>query len=207
MSRTDAFNLTIDPAGVEALASRIALLDADRLGTMARDVVNDVTTRFDAGARKAMNAGIALDDAYISSRMTTVLATSPINPAATISALGPKAPGRAGLTILGHYGPKIVYGGVFKNGKPKPKGVQVEVTRGKPKVIPGAFLMTLRQGTAAGDKVGVFIRDLGKVRHLYAVAPYSLFRHQIEVGLEALTADLEDTMETTIETFYGKVFG
>lgn len=211
MSRTNAFELTINPAGIEALAGKIAMFDADRLGDIARTVVNDVTARFDTSARKAMNAGIALDDAYISSRMTTVLATSAVNPVATITAQGP----RAGLTILGHYNPVVTYRaapgarGDAKRGVPannRAAGVRVEVSRGKPKVIPGAFTMTLRRGAVGGDQVGVFIRELGKVRHLYAVAPYSLFRHQVELGLEALDDDLAATAGDVIATEYGKVF-
>lgn len=202
MTRTNAFNLTIDPRAVDGLADRVAQFDADRLGRIALEVVNDVTQRFDSRARGGMNAGINLDDAYISGRMTTVLATSPVNPQATITALGP----REGLTVMGHYRPKVVYDGVYKNGKPKPKGVQVEIKKGQPKVIPGAFLMTLRQGDRAGDKIGVFVRDLGKVRHLYAVAPYSLFRHQVEIGLEGINDDLAATAGEVIATEYGKVF-
>lgn len=202
MSRTNAFSLSIDPRAVDGLADRVAQFDADRLGRIALEVVNDVTKRFDTSARRGMNEGINLDDAYISGRMTTVLATSPVNPQATITALGP----REGLTIMGHYSPKVVYDGVHRNGKPKPSGVQVEIKKGQPKVVPGAFLMTLRQGDRAGDKIGVFVRDLGKMRHLYAVAPYSLFRHQVEIGLEGLNDDLSDTAEQVIATEYGKVF-
>jgi len=77
-------------------------------------------------------------------------------------------------------------------------GVSVEVTRGSRKSMPGAFTMRLRQGTKEGDKVGVFIRNGDRKKHVYGVAPYSLFRFQVNKRSDDLELDLENTAASSM---------
>lgn len=216
MSRANAFALKIDPLRVEGLADKLDGFDAARIGAVLVQVVNEVTSKFDTSARRGMNAGINLSDEYISSRMTFVAANDAENPSASITAQGP----RAGLTTLGHYSPVVTYvpartgrraKGDPKRGVPagfKASGVKVQVSKSRRVEIPGAFTMTLRRGTVAGDQVGVFVRPTpgGKARHLYAVAPYSLFRHQVEIGIEGVADDLATQTAIRITDEAGRLF-
>lgn len=188
MPHVDSFSVTIDAEQLLAAAAKLDAITGPALNDALIEQVNVATREFDSSARAAMNAGINLSDAYVSSKMAVEPAKG--TPSASITAFGPGRPGRAGLTILGHYNPIVITTAAKGPAKGDPSrgvpagqkaaGVLVEVTRGAPKPIPKAFTMTLRQGTRAGDKVGVFIREGGKVRHLYGVSPYSLFRFQAE---------------------------
>lgn len=179
-----AFTVTIDAEQVLDLAGRLDKVSGERLTRALVSVVNDVRARFDTKARRAMNAGINLSDQYVSSKMSVEAATQA--PSTTITTAGPGRAGRQGLTILGHYNPRAVKGGVL-----------VEPTRGSSKLLQRrTFLMRLKRGTAAGDQFGVFERT-GKDRpgkrawkHLYGVSPYSLFRFQATQGENEIQADL-----------------
>ena len=136
--------------------------------------------------------------------------STPGIPRVVITALGPDAPNRKGLTTLGHYSPVVTFAagkgptrGDPKRGVPagqRATGVQVTVRKGGSKVIPGAFTMTLLEGKAASGRTGVFVRDGSKVRHLYAVSPYSLFRFQINAQGPAWDAELERATLAALET-------
>jgi hypothetical protein len=182
----------VDFSGATALASRLdALSDRALLQLSAIDAVNEVTLRVDAQARKAMNAGINLSDAYISSK-TTVRLASGKSARAEITMGGD-------LTILGHY----PYQQLRQAGTPlrkgpsrgrRPSGVVIEIKRGEARYEPQWFTMRLREGTRSGDKVGVFVRtSAGGVKHIYGASPYSLFRYQIG----AQEADWSDDLERT----------
>ncbi len=191
--------IRITTADLEAQADRLQRMDAAALQEAATRAVNETVTKFEPAARHLMNLGINLTDAYVSSRMATVLAPLSANPVATITA-------RGDLTILGHYSPVILSApapsgkrakGDPKRGIPpgyKASGVSVEVTRGERKDIPGAFTMTLRRGLDAGEQVGVFLREGGNLKHLYGVAPYSLFRATIDAQQQIIGDQLVDEM-------------
>lgn len=202
------FSVTIDTDEVLAAAARLDAIDGAAVNALLTRVVGETAARFDTRLRRAMNAGIMLDDGYISSRMEVDREAN--LPRVTITAAGPGRAGRKGLTILGHYSPRVTFApgkgstkGDAKRGVPagqRATGVQVTVRRGEPKTIDGAFTMTLRRGTAAGDSVGVFLRDGGKVRHLYGVSPYSLFRFQINAQQDTMDDELQRAVMTALET-------
>lgn len=160
------FTVTVSTSQVLAAAARLEDIDGPTLNALLTRAVNSVAGKFDTRARRAMNAGIALDDGYISSRMEFQRGAGV--PQAEITAAGPGRAGRKGLTILGHYSPV----------KSK-EGVTVEVTRGSPKLIRTGFTLPLKN---TDGKTGVFTREGGKLRHRYGVSPYSLFRFQITKG-------------------------
>lgn len=201
-ARTNSFSATFDTAPVERLAGRIqALADRVLLRLSAVDAVNEVVTRFDAVARKGMNAGLNLSDDYIATRMkvTRAASTGSGTVRAEITARGPDKAG--GLTIIGHYphAQSRVAGTALRKGPSRglrPSGVGVEIKKGQAEFEPQWFTMRLKQGTQAGDKVGLFVRTTasgGKPVHLYGPSPYSLFRHQIETRQDDLNADLAAT--------------
>ena len=201
------FSVTVSADEVLAQAKRLDGINGATINALLTRVVTQAAGQFDVQARRAMNAGIALDDGYISSRMD--LHDEAGIPRVTITTAGPGQSGQRGLTILGHYSPAVTYvagkgptKGDPKRGVPagqRAAGVQVSVRRGQPKVIPGAFTMTLLRGTKAGDKTGVFIREGGKVKHLYGVSPYSLFRFQINAQSPAWSAELERATLAALE--------
>jgi len=199
MSRQNSFAVEIGTEQVLALAQRLEGATGASFNAALVRAVQATAERFDTKARRAMNASIALSDAYVSSRME--VDRSDGVPRVTITAAGPGRQGRKGLTILGHYNPKTFTGSLAR-----PGGVTIEATRGKPQRLERrAFIMRLKKGTVAGDQMGVFERlgpDFknadGSIRkrnwkHLYGVSPYSLFRFQVEHGVAALQDDLEHT--------------
>lgn len=187
--------LLIDVREIDGLESKLRRLTGEAFGLAASAAVNEVVTRFEKVASRGMNEGINLSDAYIKSKTDLVLARPGANPEATLTT-------RGDLTILGHYDPVVLYRsaprakGDPSRGVPagaRAAGVSVEVTRGNRKSMPTAFTMRLRQGTKEGDKVGVFIRNGDRKKHVYGVAPYSLFRYQLNKRSEELETDLETT--------------
>jgi hypothetical protein len=60
--------------------------------------------------------------------------------------------------------------------------------------------MRLRNGTEPGENIGVFVRATGraKPKHIYALAPYSMFRFQIGERASGVEQDLADTTMRTI---------
>lgn len=197
-------SIRITTAQLEAQADVLQRLDARALQAAATRAVNETVEAFVPRARKLMNLGINLSDAYVSSRMATELAPVSANPKASITT-------RGDLTILGHYDPVVLYApapsGTRAKGNPKfgippgnrASGVSVEVTRGGRKSIEGAFLMTLRRGYDVGEKQGVFVRQNGAFKHLYGVAPYSLFRETVEAQEQILADDLAAEMLGELE--------
>lgn len=208
--------IEVDSAALEGLADKVSSFGSAVNG-LFRDVVNKVTTGFEQRVRDQMS-DINLSQDYISGRMTTVLAEDVTNPEATITALG----GRAGNVILGHFQPVVTYvpaatgqkaKGDAKRGVPagfRANGVTVEVRKGarKPIQAPGAFTMTLKRGTEAGDTVGVFLRAPGSkvLRHLYSVAPYQVLRREIAQGADALGIELTEAAINAIVDQYGRTF-
>lgn len=198
-----SFDITIATDEVVAAAQALDAIDGAAINALLTRVVTEQAGKFDTRLRRAMNAGIALDDGYISSRMD-IERTANV-PRVTISAAGPAAPGRKGLTILGHYSPRVTTSAAKGKAKGDPSrgvpagqrasGVQVEVRKGEPKTLTGAFTMTLR----GSGKTGVFVREGGKARHLYGVSPYSLFRFQIGAQQEAMAAELQQAVVTALE--------
>lgn len=202
---TSAFNVKVDFTAADRLATKLDRV-AERvlLRLSAADAVNDVATRFDAQAKRGMNAGINLSDQYIRERMSLVPAravgTQPIK--AEIIAAGR-------LTILSRYpyaqmtqsAPRAK--GDPKRGIPagsKQAGVAVEIVRGQAFAKDKWFTMTLRRGTQAGDKVGVFSRgEKGILEHMHGPSVYSLFRYQINQGQDELFDDLVATGRTKAE--------
>lgn len=188
--------VTVDVREIEGLAKSLARVDGRLFSQTATDVVNEVARRAYDTIVPAMNAGINLTDAYVRSKTDLVLATGGSAPEAAIV-------GRGDLTILGHYDPVVTHRAAAGPAKGDPSrdippgrraaGVSVEVRRGGRKTIDRAFTMRLRRGTRDGDQVGVFLRTAGVARHLYALAPYSLFRKQATERVDDIAADLEST--------------
>ena len=77
----------------------------------------------------------------------------------------------------------------------KQAGVRATIKRSAPAAREKWFTMRLRAGSAPGENIGVFVRATGrdKPKHIYALAPYSMFRHQIETNLPAVQDDLQET--------------
>lgn len=202
--RRNAFRVTFDFDAADQLASRLERASERALLRLsAVDVVNEVATRFDRAARRGMNEGINLSDDYIARRMQFIRAAGV--PRAEIVARGFRS---GGGTVMSNFPyrqlttPAPRAKGDPKRGIPagaKRAGIEVEIARGSPESVEHWFTMTLRRGTAAGDKVGVFYRNkAGDVEHKYGPAPYSLFRFQIERRADDLADDLRTTTTRTI---------
>lgn len=205
-----AFNVKIDFTQADALGSKLdRVTQRALLRLSAADAVNEVATRFDAQAKKGMNAGVNLSDQYIRERMSLVPAravgTQPVK--AEIIAAGR-------LTILSRYpyaqlttsAPRAK--GDPKRGVPagkKQAGVAVEIVRGQAFEKDKWFTMTLRRGREAGDNVGVFSRgEKGILEHMHGPSVYSLFRYQINQRQDDLFDDLAATGRASAEAVLRK---
>ena len=82
-------------------------------------------------------------------------------------------------------------------------GVRVTVKPSAPKQI-GGFTMTLKRGTDQGDTIGVFTREGKRLKHHYGIAPYSLFRYQVEENKGAFLDELAVSAITAIVDRYGR---
>lgn len=170
---------------------------------MVRELNNIVDQVYET-ARGRMNAGINLTDAYLQKHMAVQHASAAKGLTAEITAFG----GKSNQTPLGRYfsaqvtAPAPGAKGNPSKGVPagqKAAGVSVQVRRGAPRVLPGAFSMPLRSGAeAGGNGLGVFTRSkYGLVRHRYGPAPYQLFR--------VAAGEIENTVGDTVEERLGSL--
>lgn len=201
-----SINVSVNSARLDALAVALGEITEEQLGRAALRAVNEVADRTYDLARKRMNAGINLEDQYISRKLRREPAIEPSRPRATITAAGD-------LTILGRYNPKVILRPTKKLGKGdssrgvpaglKASGVSIEVTRGAPKDITTGFLMKLR----GGNGMGVFTRGVdGKARHRYGPAVYQLFRHSVDEIKDIVADDLAETAGATMALEIRKAF-
>jgi hypothetical protein len=181
------FDIKVDVRQLAGLQERLGLLSGNTLAAAAADAVNVVTERFDVKQQAAQRADIALDPAYIA-RKTKFWPATPSDPRATITTSGD-------LTIMSRY-PLALQADRDRRDKAgrrygaRQAGVQVTIKPSAPVDEDLWFLMRLRNGNGTG----VFVRtSAGRTKHLYGPSPYSLFRHQINVGAPALLDDLQKT--------------
>lgn len=190
MSRS--FDIQVDVSQLAGLQERLTALSGNTLASAAADAVNVVTSEFDRKQRAGQLADIALDPEYIA-RKTRVTKATPGNPVATITTSGD-------LTIMSRYPHALMpaAGRVDKAGHrigQRAAGVQVTIKRSAPVEEPQWFFMNLRNGNG----LGVFVRtSAGRLKHMYGPSPYSLFRHQIDIGEPQLLADLMETGASAI---------
>lgn len=184
------FDFLFDPA--TRLADQLLALAGPALRQAQVEAVNEVTTRFDRLARAGQNEGINLTDEYIRSKTKVDLATS--DPKATITT-------RGDLTVMGRF-PRTQRTRPATSGRAKgdpsrgipagqkADGLTLEIAKGRARVEPRLFTMTLKNGNG----VGVFVRtSAGKKKHLYGPSPYSLFRYQVQRRRDDLMKDLQQT--------------
>lgn len=185
-------------------------LDSFDVGSELASFVSEKAGQFADRTLKGMVRNIALSEGYVKSKMTVEAATKQ-RLRAVITTEG-------SLVVLGHYNPRVTTRPAVRRGNRTSKGdasrgvppgqvasgVRVTVKPGSPKELPGAFTMRLRRGTDQGDTLGVFTRQGGKLLHRYGVAPYSLFRFQINEQQDAFVAEFNDELADRIVDKYGR---
>lgn len=194
--RQRAFSVQVDTSELTGLAEGLGRLSGERLGRAALEAVNAVTTRFDEAQRTAQRADINLTAGYIGEKTQVDLASDPVNPRAQILT-------RGDLTVMGHYQPEVLRDPdrLDRRGRrlgERSAGVRVTIKNSSPTSQTSWFLMRLRNTQA--ERFGVFVRDTAteKPKNLYAVSPYSLFRHQALIGEPRLLDDLERTVSAAL---------
>lgn len=197
MARERSFSVEVDTAEVEALADRLGRVTGTAFGLAATQAVNEVTKRFHATAIRGMTGDYGLTPSYVRSKTDVALAERNLNPRAEIVT-------RGDLTILGRFPLQQLTQAARKaKGDPargissgrKQAGIRATIKRSSPAAREKWFTMRLRAGAAPGANIGVFVRATGreKPKHIYALAPYSMFRHQIELNTGLLLDDLQST--------------
>jgi len=185
-----------------ALADRLGRISGSVIGMAARDAVNEVIVRFERDALQGMTADVGLTPAYVKGKTDLRLAESALNPRAEMVT-------RGDLTILGRYplqqmtqsAPRAK-GDSARGISPgrKQAGVRVGIRRSAPVERDKWFTMRLRSGVGPGENIGVFVRSTGRrtPKHIYGLAPYSLFRYQRDLRAGDVETDLADTTMRTI---------
>ena len=181
------FEVSVDVSELAGLQRGLGQLSGESLAATAAAAVNVVVDRFDTKQRAAQVADIALDPGYVA-RKTKVWPATPADPKATITTSGD-------LTIMGRYpitslrDPSRLDRRGNRLGE-RQAGVLAGIKRSAPANEPQWFMMRLKNDNGTG----VFVRtSQGRKKHLYGPSPYSLFRHQINVGAPALLDDLQNT--------------
>lgn len=218
--------IKIDSRGIKDLGDRLSRIEPSRFGSVAVDIVNQVTTGFEKSAIDGGLKNINLTRAYFKSKTDLTLATNPGRPRAEIKVAGD-------LTVLGNFAPlsRVVAPGALRRAGPiagfRSAGTRVAVQRSKYLTENQWFIMALRSGAVAGGNgFGVFVResrlrgkgkndrgkglgDVGRRRdgeygksQIYGPSPYSLFSTQIDVQGPQLRRDLETA---TVRGLFGEI--
>ncbi len=226
------FGILIDATAVQRLAARLGDINAEALGQVSRQAVNDTADAIYELARPRMIAGINLTDEYVKSKMEVRHASASGRAQAVILAKGSKPY----QTQLRNYGalqktqdvnwsneriaaaghPFGKWPGWTKRkgdkarGIPvdqKQAGISVEVTRGTRQMIEHGFLVQLNNGNG----MGVATRSKGakgegayKVR--YGPSVYQLFRHTAAGLLDEAGDQLEDNLVTYATQYMERQF-
>lgn len=184
---TSAFSLEVDVSELASVGEGLARLGSKGLAGIAAAAVNEVVLRFDEAQRAAQIADINLPRSYVDAKTSRTLATD-AEARATITTQGD-------LTVMDRYPLQVLKdpSRLDRRGHPlgaRQAGVRVAIKPSSPVEEHQWFTMRLKNGNGTG----VFVRtSAGKLKHLYGPSPYSLFRHQINVGEPALLDDLEAT--------------
>ena len=211
--RRTAINIGIDE--ILSMADGVAQLDDKALGTAIRTALNETIDRTYQLASDRITTGINLSDDYLRRRMETEHATGN-KTEASITATGD----RSFMTRLATYDATMVIvprkttrasrakgllpvpiGAGSKQG-----GVRVEVTRGAPKTGASMFMLPLMQGTQLGEKFGVFVREKGKLKHLFGPSVYQLFAYQAPRIASEVTEDLQQTLLDRVGEQVDRIF-
>ncbi len=221
------FSIKFDISDLTGVAEHLSRFAADELPNATLRAVNEVAQRAYDDARPRITARVNFTDSYVQQRMDLRRATNPLAPTATVVALGkyvttlghfkPRQVDtkvnwtNARIKAEGHKfgkwpgwtkrtGDSTSYRRIAADRKGA--GGTVEVLRGVRRgTMPGAFLMNLRRGGDAGDRVGVFVRskDGKTVRHLYGPSVYQQFR-TVAANIEnEVGDDLELTITRALE--------
>jgi hypothetical protein len=222
MARLSSFSVTVDTIAVEEVAQSLGRIDGAALGRAAMTAVNTVAEQAFNDARKKMNEGINLTDAYLQANMSFTPATDTVKPTAVVTArrehstltrygaqqltkpvrfpngsftsgtMG-KNPRKAGAML-----PWKLRTGDESRGIPvnmKQAGLSVEVTRGSRKPISYAFVIRGRNGNLLTAKRVPGTRR--KIEVLYGPSVYQLFRAALDT---TFLADVADRLSKTVVT-------
>lgn len=78
----------------------------------------------------------------------------------------------------------------------KASGIDVTVRRGQTRDMNSAFLVPLRNG---GGRMGVFVHNGGRLKHLYGPAVYQLYRNYVEDNFDNIQKELADTLVAELD--------
>ena len=205
--------INIDVAAINKLADDVGRLSTEGFREAAVTALNDTLDGAYEMGRERITVGINLTDDYLRRRVELEPATT-----ASLTAVL-KAPGsRSRMTRLTHYDAQMSIvprkttradrgsGRIYKQGYGvKQGGVRVMVTKGDRKYNDKMFMLPLREGQQAGEKLGVFMRINGRLRHLYGPAVYQLFGYQIPRIEDEVADQLQEATLDAVEAQVRKV--
>lgn len=208
-NRRTAIRIGIDQ--LQQLADRVGHLDAAALGDAIVPALNETADRTYQLAADRITTGINLSDAYLRRRMKVEPATTRTLEA-SITATGD----RSFMTRLASYDAAMVIvprkttrasraKGLLPLHGGRQNGVNVTVVRGQTKTLNSGFMLPLRAGATLGDKYGVFMRDHGRLKHLYGPSVYQLFAYQAPRIVDDVAEDLQQTLLARVSEQVDKI--
>ena len=141
-----------DRAELEIAAAKLALgqMDNDTVRALVR-AVNHAAERGRTLGSRLIREQVKLPAGYVNSRLHVDRKANPKNITAMIT-------GRGRATQLSRFGARQLTQPAKLPGKRRLAGVRVEVKPGQQKVLPGAWLMSLKRGHYSSGNVGVVTR-------------------------------------------------
>lgn len=195
-----AFKVAIDITKVKGLSDRLSELDAQAFRQAATLAVNQSADDVYQLVRPRMAAAVNLSEQYIGERIEVKHSSGSSRIEASIVAKGSKPT----MTQLARYNPKQITtpakrakGDARRGILPgtKQAGVSVEVIRGQPKIMPGAFLIPLNNSNGWGVATRIKGRtDRKGYKVRYGPSVYQLFRVAADNVLNEAGVMLEEKL-------------
>lgn len=214
MTVASSFSIELVSTDLEKVADSLVRLGSKGLGEAALRAVNTVATRTYANTLDAMIAGINLSDAYVRSKTQLILATNPKDATATLlastDALQPSTLTTFGAAVVSRPAKSKRAKGNASIGVArgyKAVGFDASVRRGKTDFFshsksgntyffiiraPNGKLLTVRRQKDARGK--------GSLEAMYGPSVMQLFRFQIKTHIDAISADLQQTLLAEVQT-------
>lgn len=216
--------IQFDTSALDGLTNMLDLLDGAALVTLSVAAVNTVAKQVHAAAIDRAVNSVNLSRAYVENALNLKLAEDgQRNPTARVV-----APAR-NVTLsrfdAGQHSKPVTWsndrilgmgkkfgkwpGWTQRKGDPmrgidpddKASGIDVTVKRGQPRDMKSAFLVPLKN---SGGRMGVFVHDGKKLKHLYGPAVYQLYRNYLGDHAQDIQSDLETELMAGLDAAIAK---
>lgn len=214
---TSLFKFTFDVSKLDDLVNRMGLLSGEDLVRLQVDTVNRIATEQDNLAKDFVTNEVNLPRAYVEENIQLRQAQAPRAVASVVAPYRNVTLGRFDAT---QHAKPVIWSNARIEGMGKEfsdwpgwtrrtgdalrgidadykaAGVDVTVKRGRAKDMNSAFMLPLRNG---GGRMGVFVHNGGRLKHLYGPAVYQLYRNYLNSNEESIIGDMQDAFVSGLD--------